>query len=65
MGGISDRKQEIKRRRRQKKKMVIIKRKLKKATSSEKLVLADKVRRMTTGAEFVLANLGLDDGKKR
>jgi len=67
VGGISDRKQEIGRRRRQKKKMSIIKRKLKKATGSEKLVLADKIRRMTTGAEFILANLGLDEGpaKKR
>ena len=47
--------------------MGIIKRKLKKATASEKLVLADKIRRMTTGAEFILANLGLDEGaaKKR
>jgi hypothetical protein len=67
VGGISDRKQEIKRRRRQKKKMLVIKRKLKKASGSEKIVLADKIRRMTTGAEVILANLGLDESaaKKR
>lgn len=66
VGGISDRKQEIKRRRRQKKKMSIIKRKLKKANAGEKSVLAEKIRRMTTGAEVIIANLGLDDsGKKR
>ncbi len=65
MGGISDRKQEIKRRRRQKKKMLVIKRKLKKATASEKSVLADKIRRMTTGAEVILTNLGLDDSAKK
>ena len=60
MGGISDRKQEIKRRRHRKKKLVIFKRKLKKATASEKLVIADKIRSMTPGAEIIIANLGID-----
>lgn len=61
MGGISDRKQEIKRRRHRKKKLVIFKRKLKKATISEKGVIIEKIRRMTTGCEVVIANLGLDE----
>ena len=61
MGGISDRKQEIKRRRHHKKKLVIFKRKLKKATISEKGVIIEKIRRMTTGCEVVIANLGLDE----
>jgi len=60
VGGISDRKQEIKRRRHRKKKLVIFKRKLKKATASEKLVIADKIRNMTPGAEIIIANLGID-----
>jgi hypothetical protein len=61
VGGISDRKQEIKRRRHRKKKLVIFKRKLKKATISEKGVIIEKIRRMTTGCEVVIANLGLDE----
>ena len=64
MGGISDRKQEIKRRRHRKKKVTLIKRRLKKATASEKAVFADKLRRMTPGAEAVIANLGLEDKKR-
>ena len=61
MGGISDRKQEIKRRRHRRKKLVIFKRKLKKATISEKGVIVEKIRRMTTGCEVVIANLGLEE----
>ena len=63
MGGISDRKQEIKRRRHRKKKLAIFKRKLKKATVSEKQIIAEKVRKMTSGCEIVIANLGLEDRK--
>ncbi len=64
MGGISDRKQEIKRRRKRRKKFDLFKRKLKKATASERLVIADKVRKMTTGAEAVVATWQLEDRKK-
>lgn len=63
MSGISDRKQEIKRRRQRRKKLEVFKRKLKKATTSEKAVIAEKIRRMTPGAEVVIANLGLEDRK--
>ena len=64
MGGISDRKQEIKRRRHRKKKLTVFKRKLKKATASEKAVIAEKIRKMTPGAEIVIANLGIEDKKR-
>lgn len=64
MGGISDRKQEIKRRRHRKKKLNLFKRKLKKANASEKAVIADKLRKMTPGAETIIANLGLEEKKR-
>ena len=59
MGGISDRKQEIKRRRHRRKKVGHFERKLKKATTSEKLLIAEKLRKMTPGAEMVIERLGL------
>jgi len=64
VGGISDRKQEIKRRRHRKKKLTVFKRKLKKATASEKAVIAEKIRKMTPGSEVVIANLGIEDKKR-
>ncbi len=63
MSGISDRKQEIKRRRHRREKLEQYKRKLKKATISEKLVMADKIRRMTPGAEVIITNLALEERK--
>ncbi|MBL9092139.1 MAG: hypothetical protein JNL96_13015 [Planctomycetaceae bacterium] len=65
MGGISDRKQEIKRRRHRKKKIAVFARKLKKANATEKAAIADKIRLLTPGAEVVLANLGIDGGAKK
>jgi len=59
VGGISDRKQEIKRRRHRRKKIVILKRRLKKSTASERTLFVDKIRRMTPGCDTVIANLGL------
>jgi hypothetical protein len=59
VGGISDRKQEIKRRRHRRKKIEHFKHRLKKATTSEKSVIADKLRKMTPGAELVIDHLGL------
>jgi hypothetical protein len=59
VGGISDRKQEIKRRRKRRKKFDHFKQRLKKATASEKLVIADKLRKMTPGAEVVIETWGL------
>ena len=59
MGGISDRKQEIKRRRHRRKKIEILKRRLKKSTTSERTLFVEKIRRMTPGCDVVIANLGL------
>lgn len=59
MGGISDRKQEIKRRRHRRKKIEVLKRRLKKSTTSERTLFVEKIRRMTPGCDVVVANLGL------
>lgn len=40
-----------------------IRRRLVKATASEKLVVANKIRKMTTGAKDVLSNFGLVEKK--
>lgn len=61
MGGISDRMQEVKRRRHRRKKIESFKRKLKKATASERALMADKLRRLTLGAEEVIKHLQLED----
>ena len=54
MGGISERGKEIKRRRHRRKKLTQLARRLKKATVSEKGVIAAKVRRLTPGAEVII-----------
>jgi hypothetical protein len=64
MGGISNRMKEIKRRRHRKQKVAKFALKLKKATQSERLVIATKLRRMTAGAEVLIARMGLDDRKR-
>ena len=61
MGGISDRAQEIKRRRHRRKKMARFGKRLKKATVSEKAMIAEKVRKMTPGAEVIIHNWGLEE----
>jgi hypothetical protein len=63
MGGIVQRQRELAQRRNRKKKIAILKRKAVKANATEKAVLAAKIRRMTPGAEQVIANLGLEDRK--
>jgi hypothetical protein len=64
MGGISNRMKEIKRRRHRKKKVAKFQTKLKKATASEKLTMADKLRKMTSGAETLIAKMGLAERKR-
>ena len=64
MGGISNRMKEIKRRRHRRKKLVKIESKLKKATTSEKLVMAEKLRKMTPGCEDLIVRMGLDERKR-
>jgi hypothetical protein len=52
--GISERGKEIKRRRHRRKKLSQLAKRLKKATVSEKLVIAAKVRNLTPGAEVLI-----------
>jgi len=61
VGGISDRKQEIQRRRHRKKKLAVFARKLKTATASDKTAIAEKIRKLTPGAELVIERLGLQE----
>ena len=61
VGGISDRKQEIKRRRHRRKKLLKLSGRLKKATFSEKQVIVAKIRNLTPGAETIIANWGLQE----
>ncbi|MBS0209220.1 MAG: hypothetical protein JSS27_09720 [Planctomycetes bacterium] len=64
MGGISDRAQEIRRRRKRREKLAKLATKLKKASVSEKQMITEKVRRMTTGADQILANWGLTKAER-
>jgi len=64
MGGISNRMKEIKRRRHRKQKLTKMQTKLKKATTSEKLTMAEKLRKMTTGCDELIARMGLEDRKR-
>ena len=57
----NERRKEIKRRRHSAKKIAQWTRQLKSAKVSEKSLIAEKVRRLTPGADYVLANLGLDE----
>jgi hypothetical protein len=63
VGGISDRKQEIKRRRKRRQKLTLFKRRLKKATVSERAVIADKIRKLTPGGETIVEAWGLQERK--
>ena len=60
---ISERQKELKRRRHRKKKFKTFARKLVSATVSEKAVIADKIRSLTTGCEEVIERWELE--KKR
>ena len=57
---ISERKKELKRRRHRKKSSDIFRRKLVKATVSERGVIAEKIRGLTTGCEVIIANWDLE-----
>ena len=54
VGGISERGKEIKRRRHRRKKLGLLAKRLKKATVSEKSLIAAKLRRLTPGAEVII-----------
>ena len=64
MGGISNRMKEVKRRRHRREKLVKLQSRLKKATTSEKLVMAEKIRRLTPGCDGIIARMGLEDRKR-
>jgi hypothetical protein len=55
----SERKKELRRRRHRRKKVSIFARKLEKATVSERLVIADKLRALTPGGETIVASWDL------
>jgi hypothetical protein len=54
VGGISERGKEIKRRRHRRKKLLQLGKRLKKATVSEKTMIAGKLRQLTPGAEVII-----------
>lgn len=58
---ISERKQELKRRRHRRKKVKKWDQRVPKATVSERAAIADKVRRLTPGAEEVIARWGIEE----
>jgi hypothetical protein len=64
MGGISNRMKEVKRRRHRRQKLAKFETKLKKATNSEKLVMAEKLRKMTPGCEDLIVRMGLEERKR-
>ncbi|MEX2176986.1 MAG: DUF6800 family protein [Pirellulaceae bacterium] len=63
MGGIIERHKELRQRRHRKKKLIGLKRKAGKANATEKGVIAAKIRRLTPGAEVIIATLGLEERK--
>jgi len=56
---ISERKKELRRRRKRRVQLDHLKKRLPKATKSEQVEIARKVRSMTPGAEVVITNWGL------
>ena len=64
MGGISNRMKEVKRRRHRRQKLAKLQSRLKKATTSEKLAMAEKIRKLTPGCETVITRMGLEDRKR-
>ncbi|MBM4021716.1 MAG: hypothetical protein FJ284_05645 [Planctomycetes bacterium] len=64
MGGISNRKKEIKRRRHRRQKVAKFQSRIKKATTSEKLTMAGKLRKMTPGCEVLISRLALEERKR-
>jgi hypothetical protein len=56
-----ERRSEINRRRHRRKKLAQFKKRVAKATVSEKSTIANKLRRLTPGADQVIANLALEE----
>jgi hypothetical protein len=64
MGGISNRMKEIKRRRHRRQKLAKFEAKLKKATTSEKHAMAQKLRKLTPGCDDLIVRMGLEERKR-
>lgn len=60
MGGIIERHKELNQRRHRRKKLATLKRRAAKANASEKAAIATKIRKMTPGAEVIIAAWGLE-----
>lgn len=58
----SERQRELRRRRHRKKKLTSLARKASKASKSEKSIIAQKLRKMTPGADTVIAAWGIKEG---
>jgi hypothetical protein len=59
--GCSERRKELKRRRHRKRKLAHYKSHLAKASVSDKSVIADKLRKLTVGADEIIATLELEE----
>ncbi len=59
--GSSERMKELRRRRHRKVKMGQLKKRAEKASASEKNVIAQKIRRLTPGADEIISRWGLED----
>lgn len=57
---ISERGKEIKRRRHRRKKLVLLANRLKKATVSEQVAIAEKIRNLTPGGEKIIKDWKLE-----
>ena len=57
----SERRRELKRRRHRKVKISQLKRRAAKASGSEKVAIANKIRQMTPGSEAIIVKLGLEE----
>ncbi len=57
---ISERKKELKRRRHRRKKLGHFEKRLGKATVSEKAIIAEKIRKLTPGAELIIGAWALE-----
>jgi hypothetical protein len=55
---------EVKRRRHRREKLTKLQARLKKATTSEKVVMAEKIRKLTPGCDGLIARMGLEDRKR-
>lgn len=58
---ICERKKELKRRRHRRRKVALLGRRLKKATVSERAAIAERVRKLTPGAEQIISAWGLEE----